>query len=298
VAWSLVQKSASVATSSTGASVAPTLPASSTGGNLLVAHLGTESDPDTISGPAGWLQASEGLDSSGGSGAIWYYKNNPGGIASATFTDSASQIFAGVLTEFTAPGVSGATLDQHGTGSASSGSSCAVTGSGASAAGDLAVAAWNQDRPSATLTPPSGWTSAGAGGSPNIALLAAYELSASAGTLSATATSTSSGAWACALATFSTTTPAAGSASLAGSGSVTAGATEAVPGGASLTGAGSVTAGAVLTIPAAASLAGAGAVAAAAVLKIPAAASLAGAGTLTASPGAPAQAPSAFFAFF
>ena len=66
--------------------ITPTLPAASQAGTLLVAEIHTEATVGSISGPAGWVQAVTASQASVGRTDIWYYPNNPGGIANATFT--------------------------------------------------------------------------------------------------------------------------------------------------------------------------------------------------------------------
>ena len=71
----------------------PTLPAASTAGTLLVADIRSDATPSGFTAPAGWVQA--GVPSQSGLSPrteIWYYPNNPGGIANATFTVNPASI--------------------------------------------------------------------------------------------------------------------------------------------------------------------------------------------------------------
>lgn len=198
--WTLVQKS--TAAGSGSASVG----SASTAGNLLVACIIDADEASTVTAPSGWVKAIQGAQAFAGSAGIWYYPNNPGGISSVTFSDTTSNLTDGWMAEFTASGVASAALDSTGTGSQSSATSCPVTATSSSAAGDLAVAcfAW-AGFSGLTWSTPSGWTLLGddTGGTGDG--WSGYVLSVSAGTLSVTgATATgSAAAWSGALATFS-----------------------------------------------------------------------------------------------
>src|SRR5207302_673123 len=72
--------------------VTPTLPGASLAGTLLVAAINCPTTPNRFQAPASWVQAMEVNLASAGRTEIWYYPNNPGGIASATFTINPANI--------------------------------------------------------------------------------------------------------------------------------------------------------------------------------------------------------------
>ncbi len=74
--------------------VTATLASASTAGTLLVAEIRSQFSPNKFAAPAGWVQANAAAQVSGGRSEIWYYANNPGGIASATFTINPGNINA------------------------------------------------------------------------------------------------------------------------------------------------------------------------------------------------------------
>jgi hypothetical protein len=91
-----------------------TLPAASTPGTLLVATARSEPTPNRFTAPAGWIAATFANDATAGRSEIWYYPNNPGGIASVTFTINPANINASAqITEWS--NVLAAPLDQTGT---------------------------------------------------------------------------------------------------------------------------------------------------------------------------------------
>jgi Putative Flp pilus-assembly TadE/G-like len=66
--------------------VTATLPAASIAGTLLVAEISSLSASNTITAPAGWVLAATSFQAGEGRNQIWYYPNNPGGIANIRFT--------------------------------------------------------------------------------------------------------------------------------------------------------------------------------------------------------------------
>jgi hypothetical protein len=212
VTWTLVQKSASVASSSTG-TASPSLPGASTAGNLLVATLGGQAGGTQFTGPAGWVQGPQIGNGSNSRAEIWYYIANPGGITSASFTCSNQQV-KGVLAEFhTDVANAVVALDFSGTGTAGAVAACTATASATS--GDLAVCSfWIHYKTSQTITwtDPSGFTllrsTTGPGFFPSYG---AYDLSVSAGSLPVTGTSSvasgDTNAWTGAVATFVASSP-------------------------------------------------------------------------------------------
>src|SRR5262252_4032643 len=116
-------------------SVAVTLSAASTAGNMLVACL-VNGPANTFTAPSGWSTA---ISFSGA--AIFYYPNNPGGITTATFTAAGS--CRGNMSEFSTAAGTTQTLDKTGTnGGGPPATSFAVSASGSSAAGDLGIGCW------------------------------------------------------------------------------------------------------------------------------------------------------------
>ena len=66
--------------------VTASMPAASQAGTLLIATVTSASTPNKFGAPAGWVSAAEANQVGEGRSEIWYYPNNPGGIASVTFT--------------------------------------------------------------------------------------------------------------------------------------------------------------------------------------------------------------------
>lgn len=205
MAWTLVQKSTAPGTNSSGASVAPAIATGSAAGNLLVAMITSVNDPDALSGPSGWAPVVQGVQATGGTANLWCYLDNPGGISSATFTDTASALEDSWMAEFSTSGVSGAGVDSSGTGSTASGNSCTATASSANSAGDLSVCIFQNFVFGGTWSTPSGWTLLGDDVGANGFAWSGYQLSAAAGTLSVTGHFSNVGWWAAAVATFSAT---------------------------------------------------------------------------------------------
>jgi len=74
--------------------ITPTLAAASTAGDLLIVTLNSDPTPNKTTPPAGWVLAAETSQAGEGRSEIWYYPNNPGGIASATFATNPANINA------------------------------------------------------------------------------------------------------------------------------------------------------------------------------------------------------------
>lgn len=204
MAWSLVQKSGAPGSNSGGASVTPSIPGASTEGNLLIAVMTGVNDPDTLAGQSGWSQVVQGAQATAGTASIWWYAANPGGITSATFTDSAEALEDSWMAEFTTNGLPAPTVDSAGTGSTSGATSCTATATTANSADDLAVCVFNTFVFGGTYTTPSGWTLLGDDLGANGFAWSGYQLSAAAGTLAVTSHFSNSGEWAAAVATFTT----------------------------------------------------------------------------------------------
>src|SRR6266581_3648538 len=190
MAFTLVQKSASVATG-TGGTVTGTLPAGSAAGNTLVACLGGNTGSTQFAAGAGWVQAAQVGNGTLSRCEIWYYPSCPAGITTAAFTGGSGGLRA-ALAEFHSS-IAGATVtvDNAGTGTASAVTACTATGT--ATAGDLIVAAFTEHLAASaavTWTDPSGYTlldSITASGQTPV--YSAYKLSAAGGAVSVTGTS-------------------------------------------------------------------------------------------------------------
>ena len=137
------------------------LPAPSTAGTLLVATINSGSTPNKFTGPAGWTSAAE-IDTPGeGRSEIWYYPNNPGGIASATFSMNPATISgAAEMSEWNGAATI-APLDQIGTTGIVVPTTSATTSTvGAMAQpGELVITNDGFKIASGTFTPGAGWNS-------------------------------------------------------------------------------------------------------------------------------------------
>src|SRR6266568_4271691 len=190
MAFTLVQKSAAVATG-TGGPVTGTLPAGSAAGNTLVACLGGNTGATQFAAGAGWVQAAQVGNGTLSRCEIWYYPSCPAGITTAAFTGGSGGLRA-ALAEFHSS-IAGATVtvDNAGTGTASAVTACTATGT--ATAGDLIVAAFTEHLAASaavTWTDPSGYTlldSITASGQTPV--YSAYKLSAAGGAVSVTGTS-------------------------------------------------------------------------------------------------------------
>src|SRR6266702_3571887 len=158
MAFTLVQKSASVATG-TGGTVTGTLPAGSTAGNTLVACLGGNTGSTQFAAPAGWVQAAQTGNGTLSRCEIWYLPSCPAGVTTAAFTSGSGALRAALAEFHTSVAGATVTVDAAGTGTAGAVTTCVATGSGT--AGDLLVTAFTEHLPAAavvTWTDPSGYT--------------------------------------------------------------------------------------------------------------------------------------------
>jgi len=157
----------SVATSSSS-SLAVTMSAGSTAGDLLVATISSNS-ASAFSGPSGWVQGPtvSATGTNPGRAAVWYYPNNPGGISSATFTTTSATVMAGQLSEWSGVATS-SPLDASGTATNTSATSITVSTTGApTTTGGVGIAAFDlamNKSQSITFTPGTGWTTLGSNG--------------------------------------------------------------------------------------------------------------------------------------
>lgn len=197
-----------------GATVAPTLSAASTAGTLLVATLASQKN-GSFSGPAGWVKAVN-ANRANADAEIWYYANNPGGITSASFTNSGGTSAAGQLSEWSGVATS-SPVDKTGTATSAAALSISpATSAATTVAGDLAVTAAAEYiivAGTATYTPGAGWTNLGNSGatSSSYQYTADYRTGLATGTVSETITSSAAGAWAAVVATFKPVTCMSGS---------------------------------------------------------------------------------------
>lgn len=142
--------------------VTPTLPAASQAGTMLVADIRSGSTNTPFTAPAGWLFANGINESNAGRSEIWYYPNNPGGIASAIFNISPGSVTAiAQLTEWRNV-VAASPLDRTGTLAVSSNQTTATIATSAATASANELVITNvgfQTKGSQVYTPQAGWTS-------------------------------------------------------------------------------------------------------------------------------------------
>jgi hypothetical protein len=139
--------------------VTPTLPANSLAGTLLVATIRSAPSGTAVRAPANWVLANSTNQAGAARTEIWYYPNNPGGIASAVFgvpTNSIAQMTEWLNVATASP------LDQ--TGAVASGSNQASltlsTSAATSSANELVITDFGLEVQSPqTYTPGGGWTS-------------------------------------------------------------------------------------------------------------------------------------------
>ncbi len=176
--------------------VTATLPSPSTPGDLLVAEIDTGADT-SVTAPAGWVEATSAYEPSDGTAQIWYYPDNPGGISSATFSLSASDVVIAELTEWSGVAIA-APLDGIGTATSGGATSLTLT----AAAGDpneLAISNLTGGT-GGNFEPGAGWTEFLS--APNYAVYGDDEIGVGPGSVSQTGTIASSQTLAGAIATF------------------------------------------------------------------------------------------------
>jgi hypothetical protein len=211
-AQTIAKVQAGTVAKSAGATVAPSLPAASTTDTLLVATLASQNN-STFTAPAGWVQAVR-IGQLNANAEIWYYAKNPGGITSASFSNSGSSSVAGQLSEWSGAALV-SPLDKTGTKTATLASSVAPS-TQATVAGDLAVTAAAQYLAlagTATYTPGTGWTNLGNSGATSSSYhhTADHKTGVANGNVSETITSSTAGSWSAAMATFKPATCKGGS---------------------------------------------------------------------------------------
>ncbi|GAC1690799.1 MAG: hypothetical protein PVS2B1_13260 [Candidatus Dormibacteraceae bacterium] len=188
--------------------VTATLPATSLAGTLLVATLRSDTNPSKkpFTAPAGWVSALPGGAFLSGTAhaEIWYYPNNPGGIASADFGVSPRSISVyAQMTEWL--GVLAITpLDQTGTLTVSTlQTTPTISTSGATAVANELVITNSGFAPpggGSTYSPGAGWNSLNNDATNGFS--SDYRVDLAAGVASETVSSSSGTTWALMIATF------------------------------------------------------------------------------------------------
>jgi hypothetical protein len=191
--------------------ITPTLPAGSVAATLLVATVNCLTTPNRFQAPANWVQAIEVNLASAGRTEIWYYANNPGGIASATFTINPANINCDAqMTEWSGVATA-APLDQTGSATNVLSGSLTVSTAGAMAqSAELVITAdgFNKGIPGQTFTRAAGWSALTSDAANGFA--SEYRLDLPAGVASETMTANPATAWSAAIATFKPATGGAG----------------------------------------------------------------------------------------
>jgi hypothetical protein len=197
-----------------GAAVtAGTLPGNSTAGNLLIALVGGGGSSGTITPPSGWSTIVNSSNSTVVNISIFAYFNNPGGLASFTFSGGPATYILSVA-EFTCVNVSSVlTASDTGTAVAGAVTAITVTTNGSAGTGDLVITTSFEHLNSAnsiTWTDPGGFTEfAGLKlASSTNHEYSAYDLAATAGgiqsvTMTSSVASTNANGWGGVVATFS-----------------------------------------------------------------------------------------------
>ena len=180
--------------------VTPTLPANSQAGTLLLATIRSGPSATAVTAPANWVLANSSNQAGAARTEIWYYPNNPGGIASAAFgvpTNSIAQMTEWLNVATASP------LDQSGAAASSSNqASLTVSTSAATTlANELVITDYGLEVQSPqTYTPGGGWTSLVSDQPRGFA--SDYRLNLPAGPASETATLSQSTTWAGVIASF------------------------------------------------------------------------------------------------
>ena len=171
-------------------------------GTLLVATINCLTTPNRFQAPANWQQATEANIAGAGRSEIWYYPNNPGAIASATFTINPANINCSAqMTEWS--GVATVPLDQTGTATSAGALSLAVSTSGnMGQGGELVITAdgLNKGVAGQTFNRGASWNALTA--SPAQGFASEYRVNLPAGVGSETVSGSPSTAWSLAIATF------------------------------------------------------------------------------------------------
>jgi hypothetical protein len=180
--------------------VTATLPAASQPGTLLVATIRSGASATAFTAPVNWVRATTKNQANVSHTEIWYYANNPGGIASAAFGVPNASIAQ--MTEWRNVATTNP-LDQSGTfGAAGNASSATVSTAGATTvANDLVITDFGPSVQSPqTYTPGAGWTSL-VSDMPN-GFASEYRLNLPAAVASETVTVTKSTKWEAGIAAF------------------------------------------------------------------------------------------------
>jgi hypothetical protein len=187
-------------TAVTSPTVTPTLPVASQAGTLLVATIRSGASGVAFTAPAGWVRANSRNQPGASRTEIWYYMNNPGGIASARFVVPNGSIAQ--MTEWRNV-VAAASLDRTGTlaANANQASVTLSTGAATTQANELVITDLGPEVKAAQVyTRGAGWTSL-VSDMPN-GFATEYRLSLPAGVASETVTVTKPTRWSGVIATF------------------------------------------------------------------------------------------------
>ena len=193
--------------------VTPTLPAASQAGTLLVVDLRSETSPSNkpFTAPAGWVSANNAFLDGAAHSQIWYYPNNPGGIASADFGISPNSINAVAQMSEWRNVATVSPLDTSGSVTVGANQLTAtISTSGATTAANELVITDDGFLPQIgqTVVPAAGWTTL-ANDQPN-GFRAEYRLDLPAAVASETVTSTVATTWAMVVAAFKPASTGAG----------------------------------------------------------------------------------------
>lgn len=182
--------------------ITPTLPAASQAGTLLVTTLTADPNWKSTAAPAGWVLAAGTLEASSARVEIWYYANNPGGIANATWTVlPASSNVAAQMTEWTGVATA-APLDQTGAVNVSVATTTAVNvAAGATTqANELVITNEGYQVAAGAFTAGAGWNPLV--NDPTNDMSSEYRTDLGIGIPSETVTTSAATTWALAMATF------------------------------------------------------------------------------------------------
>jgi hypothetical protein len=183
--------------------ITPTLAAASLAGTLLVAVMECDPSPNRVTAPAPWVNADFAFAGGNSRSELWYYPNNPGGIANMTLTATPASIACEAqLTEWRNVAIA-LPLDQTGTTTVTSNALTAtVSSSGATTVANELVIASDALAVQAgmAITPGIGWTSLV--NDPTNGLVSEYRLDLPAAVESETLTSTKPTTWSLVMATF------------------------------------------------------------------------------------------------
>ena len=187
-------------TAVTSPTVTPTLAAASQAGTLLVATIRSGPSGVAFTAPAGWVRANSRNQAGASRTEIWYYPNNPGGIASAAFTVPNGSIAQ--MTEWRNV-VAAAPLDRTGTLAVAANQAVVTmsTGAATTQANELVITDFGPEvKPAQVYASGAGWT--GLVSDMPHGFAAEYRLNLPAAVASETVTVTKPTRWSGVIATF------------------------------------------------------------------------------------------------